>query len=220
MLGLGGEVLVVGSQCQSGSIQHRFPRSSSGVTLSCGKSCENYVQTRVCQLETVWDRHRNFIGPQMELGIVKYNHSIPKAGKDLQDYWAWPPKSLSPTAKKLHRTFRGNSQNFHREFLQTFQAFSTAAKAGISPQWAPTQHHKHTQGLVAFPAHEGNESLLLLWLWAAAPGSGYGAWKGRMGAQGKEWRQGKIIESTSALVMLHISNVISINKLSVRRCSC
>lgn len=136
-------ILVVESQCQPGSTQHRFPRSSSGVTLSCGKSCENYMYKPGCvsfkhcgtSIGTLWGLKWNLKSWNIITASLKLEKTPRTIESDLQNHWV--------QLLKLHRTFTGISQHFHREFPQTFWAFSTTAKAGISPQWAPTQHHKH-----------------------------------------------------------------------------
>lgn len=165
----------------------------------------------MCQLETAW------MGTSQDLQWnLESRNIITKGGKDLQDHWVWAPKSLSPTAKTSQETHRTSTENSPKHCKHFPPLPRLEFPRGEHPH-SITNTHK-----VLWPFLPVSEmwGFLLLWLWAAAPGSGYGAWKGRMGAQGKEWRQGKIIEGTSALVMLHISHIISINKLSVRRCSC
>lgn len=128
------EVLVVGSQCQPGSTQ--IPQGQLWSYTELWKSCENYVYSRVCQLGTVWDLQRNLESWNIITASLKLEKTSRTTESDLQNHWV--------QLLKLQRTFTGDSQASHRELPQTFQAFSTTAKAGIFPQWALTQHHKHT----------------------------------------------------------------------------
>lgn len=122
---------------------HRFPKTSSGVTLTSGKAVKimckpGCVSLKQCGTSpgTSQDLQWNLESWNIITASLKLEKTSRIVESDLQNHWV--------QLLKLHRTFTGNSQDFYREFPQTFQAFSTPAKAGISPQWAPTQHHKQT----------------------------------------------------------------------------
>lgn len=147
MFGLGGEVWVMWSQCQPGSSSTDSPGSALGLLWAVEKLWKLCINQGVSAWNSV---ERNFTGPPMELeswNIITASLKLEKTPRtnesDLQN--------LRVQLLKHHSTFTGNSQDFHGEFPQTFQAFSTTAKAGISPWWAQT--HTHTRDFVAFLAH-------------------------------------------------------------------